>query len=243
MPKGPDRSSERTHSRSGTPVTSVPGWMFCEASTWASPVPTYCESLNVQAVVERRPGRHLHRGRELDAARVDAAGVEVGAAAGNEVVGAGRGRGPEEEDAVVEVDVVPGGAEGDAVPRVAHPHVDVRGRLGLEGGEAAPRHLEQPVGQRLEVLGIAREQLEAVDRGSRGVTPPENSRSESESTPRPGVDAEQVAAGHVHQELLDAARDGEGAGVDGVFDVPLEDLLRESPSRTAASTASRRRRC
>ena len=40
MPSGPDRPSDRAHNRAGTPVTSPPGWMFWEASTRASPVPT-----------------------------------------------------------------------------------------------------------------------------------------------------------------------------------------------------------
>ena len=47
MPSGPVRSSDTTHSLSGTPATSLPGTIFCDASTSGSPVPTYTESFTV----------------------------------------------------------------------------------------------------------------------------------------------------------------------------------------------------
>ena len=85
--------------------------------------------------------------------------VEVGATARDEMVGTDRCLRIEVEDPVPKIDGVPRGAQRDPVPGLLQPGIDVGGGLGLEEVEAPARHLEERFADRLEVLGIAGEQI------------------------------------------------------------------------------------
>ena len=163
------------------------------------------------------------------AARFDAARVEVRAAAGDQVVRPRRARRREEEDPVAEVDPVPRRHHGRPRPGVAQAEVHVVGGLRLQvGPPRAPGHLQQAVGQRLEVLRVAGEELQPLHRRR-------PRHAAGEEGVRVGIDAdvgrraEPVRAADADQVLLHAAAQGEGARVDRVLDVPLEDVLRERP--------------
>ena len=74
--------------------------------------------------------------------------------------------------------------------------------------EAASRHLEQRAADRLEILGVAGEQVQALDRRLvRDAAGDEQFRIGIGHEVR--VDAKQVLARHSDQELLDAAAHSE----------------------------------
>ena len=124
-------------------------------------------------------------------------------------------------------------------PEYLQADIDVRGGFGLEQVQAPPRHLEEQGAERLEVLGIAREQVEACERRLVGdAAGEERIRVGIDREIR--VDVEQVLPRDADQELLDAeplSANGPAKIVSSAYH--LKTCCGKSSLVTAASRAAR----